>query len=256
MENNQNQSQQQVVKSIPNQRSMQLITSIIKLEVNKLEAKMELMDFSSQLMPDGKPNFLAIVSYPMIRSLVQEQSRKTMHKVIFLLIKDFCASMNVVRNMNEDQMIEAAGMLIDECGNFRLEDYVMMFQMAKRGQLFDIHDRVDLQVITRMLDRYWQIRHEAGESHVENEINHIDTLGNIQRVFDKKQVFNPKTGNYETVPSDLERVESLAGMFGSLKGLIKEKMGGEEEIAKLKQIEKDDTEAIRKQLKERGYATD
>lgn len=133
---------------------MQLITSIIKLEVNKLEAKMELMDFSSQLMPDGKPNFLAIVSYPMIRSLVQEQSRKTMHKVIFLLIKDFCASMNVVRNMNEDQMIEAAGMLIDECGNFRLEDYVMMFQMAKRGQLFDIHDRVDLQVITRMLDRY------------------------------------------------------------------------------------------------------
>ena len=243
--------------SVPNQSSQKLIQCLIQLETPKRsEAKMDLMVRCGELMPNGNPDFLAVVKYPMIKSLILSEGKKKMLAVITLLIKDFCSSMNVVRNMNEDQMIEAAGMLIDECGNFRLEDYVMMFQMAKRGQLFDIHDRIDLQVITRMLDRYWQIRHEAGESHVENEINHIDTLGNIQRVFDKKQVFNPKTGNYETVPSDLERVESLAGMFGSLKGLIKEKMGGEEEIAKLKQIEKDDTEAIRKQLKERGYATD
>jgi hypothetical protein len=43
---------------------------------------------------------------------------------------DFCSSINVLRNMNEDQMIEAAAMLIAECGNFRLEDYVMMFSMG------------------------------------------------------------------------------------------------------------------------------
>jgi hypothetical protein len=83
--------------------------------------------------------------------------------LVTIMVKDFCNSVNVVRNMTEDQMIECAAMLLDECGNFRMEDYLMMFNMAKRGQLVKIFDRLDITVVTQMLDEYWAIRHKAGE---------------------------------------------------------------------------------------------
>ncbi|MBK7885497.1 MAG: hypothetical protein IPJ81_18160 [Chitinophagaceae bacterium] len=97
------------------------------------------------------------------------------------MIKDFCSSLNVVRNMNEDQMIEAAAMLLDECENFRLEDYMIMFSMAKRGELVKIMDRIDLQVITAMLDEYFTRRKLAAINKVDNEINRLDSIGNTTR---------------------------------------------------------------------------
>src|SRR4051794_15249111 len=99
-----------------NQHSMQWISIMLKTEVAdlKLNAKIELSSVVSHLMPVGKPQFLDVVKYPKITDLVKDHGRAKMHKVIFLMVKDFCSSMNVVRNMNDDQMIEAAGMLIDE----------------------------------------------------------------------------------------------------------------------------------------------
>lgn len=138
---------------------------------------MELLAMTGELMPAGKPRYLEVIQYPMIRSLIAEHGRKTMLKVLFLLVKDFCASLNVVRNMNEDQMIEAASMLIDECDNFRIEDYIMMFSMGKKGELVKIMDRMDIQVITCMMDEYWRRRFIAGKIETETEIKKLDTLG-------------------------------------------------------------------------------
>lgn len=218
----------------------------------KTDGKMELIKISSELMPSGKPNFLSVVKYPMIKDLIIQRGEVEIYTVLFLLVKDFCASMNVVRNMNEDQMIEAAGMLLDECGNFRLEDYVMMFQMAKRGELFDIHDRIDLQVITRMLDAYWDKRHTAGEEIVATEICHFDTIGNPTRTNEKNTVWDDEKGyiQVETVP---QKFGALLSQFDAMKTLIEDKVGTREERNRLKQVEKEDTEKIRQQLKERGY---
>lgn len=138
---------------------------------------MELLSMTGDLMPSGKPTFLEVIKYPMIQQLIAEHGKKTMLKVLFLLVKDFCRSLNVVRNMTEDQMIEAAAMLIDECGNFRIEDYVMMFSMAKKGELVKIYDRMDIQIITAILDEYWQRRYRAANKETEFEVNKLDALG-------------------------------------------------------------------------------
>jgi hypothetical protein len=145
------------------QHSQKLIQCLIKLDLpeTKVDAKMEFLSLTSILMPAGNPTYLDMIKYPMIRDLISDHGKKTMLKVVYLLIRDFCNSLNVVRNMNEDQMIEAAAMLIDECSNFRLEDYAIMFSMGKRGELLKIYDRIDISVITQMLDEYWKRRNAA-----------------------------------------------------------------------------------------------
>lgn len=134
-----------------------------------INAKMQLVGKTKELMPDGVPSFLEIVKYPTIKQLTKQIGDLPMTKVLLLLVKDFCNSLNVVRNMNENQMIEVASMLLDECDNFRLEDYYMMFTMAKRGRLGKIYDRVDIQVFSSMMDEYYRLRREAGEKYFEQK---------------------------------------------------------------------------------------
>jgi hypothetical protein len=176
----------------------------------KSEAKLELVTITGDLMPAGKPAFLDVVKYPMIKDLVVEHGRKTMLKVIFLLVKDFCSSLNLIRNMNEDQMIEAASMLIDECDNFRLEDYTIMFSMGKRGELARIFDHVDIQVITQMLDEYWRRRHKAGLLAQEDEL--LINLGPSLRMIDSVNQQDAQL---------MKSANNLTGIIGDLKSNFK-----------------------------------
>ncbi len=118
---------------------------------------MAIAEIVSQLMPKGKPAFDLIRNRTSITKLCETGAgRKNMRMYIFLLVKSFCDSLNAVRNMNEDQMIEAAAFLLDECGDMRLEDYLVMFAMAKRDQLgVRILDRLDIQIIAQVLESYW-----------------------------------------------------------------------------------------------------
>lgn len=158
-----------------------LTSCILKLEMPdkdvKTEGKMELMSICRQLIPAGKPNFLEVVKFEPIRDLIPKIGSAKMHKLLILVVQDFCNSINVVRNMNEDQIIETAGMLLEECDNFRMEDYLMMFQMAKKGELVKIMDRIDIQIVTLMMNEYWKRRYRAGESFLEEGIKHLDSLG-------------------------------------------------------------------------------
>lgn len=122
------------------------------------DAKMELIVSTSKLLPAGKPDFATVATRPAIAVLAQDHGTKTMRKVILLQVRSFCNSINVVRNMTEDQQIEAAAYLLDECGDMRLEDYQVMFAMAKRGELVKILDRIDIQVIAQILEAYWEKR--------------------------------------------------------------------------------------------------
>lgn len=131
---------------------------------------MELVAMTGAIMPQGNPAFAIVRQFPTIAQLINEYGRKTMLKAIYLLVKDLCGSLNVVRNMNDDQMIEAAAMLLDECDNFRLEDYTMMFALGKRGHLVKIMDRVDIETIGKMLDVYYDRRKEAGYRLQQQEI--------------------------------------------------------------------------------------
>ncbi len=193
------------------------------LPQTKSEAKMEFVGIISELMPGGNASHLGVIKFPMIKNLVMEYGKKTMLKVVFLLIKDFCNSINVVRNMNEDQMIETAAMLIDECDNFRLEDYVMMFSMGKKGILVKIFDRIDISVITQMLDEYWKRRNNAAIKLEERES--LETLGPSERLIDNLHPLDAKLST---------SVGNLAITFSDLKSkLMKWKEGNKEAVPKV-----------------------
>lgn len=116
-------------------------------------------------MPDGVPNFEPIRSFPTIKALCEsiKDGRKNMRAVLFNMVKNLSESINVVRNLTEDQMIEIASLLLDECGDFRLEDYQMMFTLAKRNKLVKFRDRIDITIVSEMLDEYWLLRKKEGD---------------------------------------------------------------------------------------------
>ncbi len=121
-------------------------------------------DQVNTLMPEGKPDFEQIEKRPSIKQLTKEfpDGRNEVRKAIMRLVKNFCDSLNLIRPMSDMQQVEVAVMLLEECGDFRLEDYVIMFAMGKRGQLVKIMDRVDINIISMMHDEYYKRRrHEA-----------------------------------------------------------------------------------------------
>lgn len=121
-------------------------------------------------MPAGKPNYLGMIKYPKITDLVTSQGEPTLVLILSVMVRDFCACMNVARSMNQDQIIEAAYMLLNEAGNFRLEDYAVMFSMAKKGDLVKIYERIDLEVITAIANEYYARRRDAKIAAQEQEI--------------------------------------------------------------------------------------
>ena len=195
------------------------------VQETKSDAKVEFVSMVSDLMPAGNPAFLSMIKYPMVKNLITEHGKKTMLKVIFLLIRDFCNSINVVRNMNEDQIIEAASVLIDECDNFRLEDYTMMFSMAKRGGLVRILDRIDISIITQILDEYWKRRYQLAIKLQESET--LQGLGPSSRLIDNLHPLDAKISN---------SINNLAITFGDLKSKMMEwKEVNKEELIENKQ---------------------
>jgi hypothetical protein len=173
-------------------------------------------------MPQGIPDFLSMIKYEPLREIIAREGRKKMLAVLVLLVKGFCSSMNVVRDMTEDQMIETAAMLMDECGNFRLEDYVMMFTMAKRGELIKIYDRVDIQIITNILDEYWKRRSEAGKKEMKRELNEIEKCAGENPNDRKNLVWNEDKG-YVEKKTGAEVFTSIAGALESIKTKLREK---------------------------------
>lgn len=131
--------------------------------------KIEIAELTSKMMPNGNPDFrLTIGNCAPIRMIAKESGTKPLRALLYLIVKNFCESVNVVRNMTEDQMIEAASMLIDECYDYSIEDYIMMFTMAKRGKLSindgkGVMDRVDLEVVGKIFTAYDTLRSEAKE---------------------------------------------------------------------------------------------
>lgn len=190
---------------------MKLMQCLGRLETEQTKglAKMDMMARVNELMPSGNPAFRDIIHYPTIKQLEKEYGKTAMLGTLCILINDFCNSVNVVRNMNNDQVIEAAAFLLDECDNFRLEDYVIMFTMAKRGTLdVRIMDRVDIDLINKILNAYWVIRFEAGQRIQESELQEDN------RRWDRPDRVIPDT------PEDEAKEKEKSARFGQLVGIM------------------------------------
>jgi len=197
--------------------------------------KLALIQITNELMPGGKPNYLQVVKFPPVASLVGQMGEPAVLLILSIMVRDFCGSLNVVRNMNEDQILEAAAMLLNECDNFRLEDYTMMFALAKKGDLVKIYDRIDLQVITAILDAYWERRHKAGQEardadvQAETQVFHPDA--------GKEMIFVEGVG-YQEKPNEDSKLDNVAGAIGELTRKLRENSPGISEAEARQQITK------------------
>lgn len=197
---------------------LQLTTTTLALAQDNLEPeqktanKLALIKITHELMPGGKPAYLEVVKYPKITDLVQARGEPVIMLILSVMIRDFCATMNVVRNMNEEQILEAAAMLLNECGNFRLEDYAIMFTMAKKGQLFEVRDRIDLQIITAIADAYYAQRRDA-------KINMQDQ--ELERLEAQKPIHRPPATETDRMN---DRFITVGSAFTELKNVIKSKI--------------------------------
>lgn len=116
--------------------------------------KLELVNAAQRLIPGGVVAFTELIGCPSIKSVAAGIGIPQTQTLIFLLIANFCKSFNVVRNMTEDQMIECAVYLLDECLDFTVEDYVIMFTLGKRRKLGTIMDHIDIEVIAEIHQQY------------------------------------------------------------------------------------------------------
>lgn len=211
--------------------SQRLINTLVELESNdetvKGIAKMELIQITRGLVPAGKPAYTEMIRYPKIKDLEEKLGQKTMMKTIFLIIRDFCASINVGKNMNADQMIEAAAILLEEAGNFRLEDYIAMFAMAKRGEYGEFYDRMDIAMICSFIDKYWQQRNIAGTKARDEDMEKIDRIQGIAPATRGELTFDQAKGTYvpqrdrniEAIGSFLSAIKSVVGAFGEARDM-------------------------------------
>lgn len=178
--------------------------------------KIILAEVANKLIPDGNPDFASIIHYPMVKDLAKENFKLT---VLFVtaLVRDFCSSYNVVRNMNEDQIIEAAIQLVDEADNFRLEDFTMMFSLAKKGKLdVRIMDRIDIDVINKIWDAYYQMRvnakYDLEEKQLQEEEGKVDDVQNIVGADAWTELLNKMKADYDdgrTGPAKMSGEEQL-----------------------------------------------
>jgi hypothetical protein len=130
-------------------------------EAKRSFAKLQLAGRAMELMPQGNIAFAELRQYPLIKNMVPEMGKTEVQTLLVMLITNFCRSFNVVRNMNEDQVIECAMYLLDECRDFTLEDFVIMFTLGKRAQIGEVLDHVDIEVIASMHQEYLRKRMRA-----------------------------------------------------------------------------------------------
>ena len=142
------------------------------------EDKMGIAILTSQLISESsKPDYAKIRTMQAIRVLEPSIGRAETVDLIFKIVASFCSGLNVVRNMNEYQMIDTAIFLRDEAFDYkhldcdyRLEDFAVMFTLAKRGKIGKIMDRIDCSVIAQILDEYHFIRKRERENFERKQI--------------------------------------------------------------------------------------
>lgn len=172
----------------------------------------------AKLTPKGVPDFSVIRHRPSISSMERQYGAKRVLSALITIIDQFNKMVGVVRPMSAVQINDCAVHLLNESGNYRIEDYVMMFTLAKAGKLGKIMDRIDLEMVSRFHDEYDRMRDYYAErqqgEHVKNQEtkllsdpappNHDPT-----KKFDIKEVMDKyKKIQQETKEEYVKRIEN------------------------------------------------
>lgn len=104
---------------------------------------------------------LSLSMHARIPNLTHIYGLDNIHRVMIVLLTSFNNSLNLIRPMSSDQIVECAYELVmtTEEDQLSMEDYVLFFKGAREGKYGKILDRLDHQTIFTMLEEYREARH-------------------------------------------------------------------------------------------------
>lgn len=94
-----------------------------------------------------------------LTNLSKSIGEKNTLKVVYTLILNVSNYFNVAHSMNQDQALQTATLVLDKYPVETVEDFVMIFKMAKRSELGTILHRIDGTVIFEWCARYFDLKY-------------------------------------------------------------------------------------------------
>jgi hypothetical protein len=132
--------------------------------------------------------FEALLSIPLedrIPGLMEKYGKKTMHKLLLMVLKEFVASMAMpaYKRPTETRIsITACEIMLSASEDYiALEDVILFLQRAKAGYYGAIKTLVNMQLVLQLMDRYRQERHQAYLKFVAGRETEFKHLGPVAR---------------------------------------------------------------------------
>jgi hypothetical protein len=185
-----------------------------------------IMSVSNQYIERGVVQFDKILSIPAcsrVPNLTHVYGFETLVKLVAVLLASFNNSLNLIRPMNDEQVIDCATDLVmtTEEDQLSVEDLVLFFKGAKEGKYGRILDRMDSQTVFAMMEEYREQRHREYVKIKDEKHANLKSMGPTER-----------TNNPDPIA---EKMCDLVGKIGRLKEQLKD----QREINRMKKFEKD-----------------
>lgn len=140
-----------------------------------------------ELKLNGDINYQAVLSIPSkdrIPGLVSVYGFKSVHIIVTSLVRSFSDSYNLVRPMDNNQIVDCAATIVNSAVEdyLSIEDLVLFFDNAKRGVYGRVLDHMDEPLILEMLETYRQIRHNNYMKIKDSSHSQLKGMGSSERI--------------------------------------------------------------------------
>lgn len=178
---------------------------------------------------------------PKLNALRKSLGAEELEKLVVVVIKQFCDSVNVSNTMNALQIIECAKVYIMTFPNNSVKDLIMCLGNAKKGDYGQIYNRVDQQVIFDFLGKYEDERARYQEyKHQQSKVQeHSNQLGLLANLPDElKESFKAIGQEKEPSPPVVNSVPSMEKFLQGAQELLSTSTQEEIEEMRRQAIEK------------------
>lgn len=166
---------------------------------------------------------LSIDAFARVPNLTHVYGFEMIHKLVAVLLTQFNNSMNLIRPLTGEQVVEISEALVmtAEEDQLSMEDLVLFFKGAREGKYGKIYDRLDQQMVFQILEEYRQQRHEAYRRSEEARHLQFKGIGETERTNEPDMIS--------------EHLSKLGNRIAVLKDNLKE----QREINRMNQYSKD-----------------
>ena len=141
-----------------------------------------------QYIKDGHPLFEDLLSIPLperIPGLLQDYGLKRMHRLIKLVLQEFCYASALPRSRKltdtKTSVCSCDLLLAAEEDQLSLEDLIVFFELAKEGKFGKLKSAITHYAIMQMLEKFRQQRYDAYSHAKEQKQKERKALGPVER---------------------------------------------------------------------------